>query len=528
MNICHYLIRCSSGCITTLLSVVFLAALLAVPEPGFGSEMPGVWNVKLGVDPAVGNGLHDDTRAIQMRIDSAYQSGGGIVFLPAGNYLVTKTINLHSKVILKGVGGSTFGGDGFDPGYQPGNFEDSLSCKISLAKGLHVDIIRTDTAFYQSGIEGLALVGNRSGPKDTGVNGCRGIFIPDVRGHCRSQAKFRNVIILNTKGTGFYDGKNQNEIDVNDVEVMNCGGNGFALKGEDNKITRCGAGGNARSGFQITSGGAGRYYDVDAWGNEVGFKIQDVMNLFFFGIEANDNRTYGVEIGPGNTSISYTPSVLEFYRGYFSDNSTAVSGACSDVYLYGLPGSDQWGPGHVLFNGCLFLGFTNQGHPSFPIHDASVNIQRNVVSECSFWANHYVHDGVLEYGNSGENAGYQFRDCMLDDSDGLGVYSTNAMKVVSISDGTFQMTPWDDYVNADASSGDVRITLPAINRVQVGSVFYVSREDNSLNSVVVDGWKGQLIDGRPSVLVGGHLTTLMIVRIGSQWRVSVMAGPSGG
>ncbi len=504
-----------------------MAVLLSVPEPGFGSEVPGVWNVKLGVDPAVGNGLHDDTRAIQMRIDSAYRSGGGIVFLPAGNYLVTNTINLHSKVILKGVGGSTFGGDGFDPGYQPGKFQDSLSCKITLAKGLDVDMIRTDTSFYQSGIEDLALVGNRSGPQDTEDNGCRGIFIPDVRDHYRSQAKFRNVIILNTKGTGFYDGNNQYEVYLNDVEVINCGWNGFTLKGQDNKITRCGAGGNYKSGFYITLGGAGRYYDVDAWGNEVGFKIQDVMNLFFFGIEANDNRTYGVEIGPGNTSASYTPSVLEFYRGYFSDNSTAGSGAYPDVYLYSLPESGQWGPGHVLFHGCLFLGFTDQGHPSYPIYDASVNVQRNVVSDCSFWANHYVHDGILQYSDSGANASYQFRDCMLDDSDGLGVYSTNSVKVVSTSSSSYVMAPWDGYVNADASSGNVTITLPDIDRVQVGSVFYVSRADDSGNSVVVRGWKGQLVNGDPSVPADGYLSTLMIIRIGSEWRASVMGRPPG-
>lgn len=507
----------------TLLAIAFLFGL---SNPGMGAEGNGIWNVKEGRNPAVGNGIHDDTPAIQARIDSAYNDGGGIVFFPAGNYLVTGTILLHSRVYLEGVGGSTFGGDGFDPGYNPENFEDSLGCRITLAAGHNVDIIRTDTNFYQSGVEDIALVGNMSGAAGPDIAACRGIYIPDTRSHYRSEAKFRNVIIYGTRGTGFYDGTNQYEIDLSYVEVIRCGGDGFVLKGPDNKVERCGAGWNKGSGFLITAGGAGRFYDVDSWNNgNNGLEIHDVENVFFFGIQANNNGKCGVEIGPGVSSSSYTPSEIEFYRGYFSDNSVADSDKYPDVYLYSLPGSNQWGPGHILFNGCEFLGFTRGGHPAYPIYDASVNVQRNLVSDCDFWASHYVHYTDLQAGTAGANQAYQFRDCMLDDSAGLGVYSTNSMKVVTTSSGFYQITPWDGFINASAASNNVVISLPDINQVQMGAVFYVSRSDKSGNAMTVGGWKGQKIDGKAAVPVIGSLTTLMITRVGDQWRAVEMTPP---
>ena len=63
---------------------------------------------------AVGDGVADDTAAIQAAIDYLnpyvysspmnYQQGGGTVFLPNGNYLVSSTIRLPSQVILAGTG----------------------------------------------------------------------------------------------------------------------------------------------------------------------------------------------------------------------------------------------------------------------------------------------------------------------------------------------------------------------------------------------------------------------------------------
>lgn len=59
---------------------------------------------------AVGNGIADDTKAIQKAIDTVDKSGGGVVFFPSGTYKVTinaatsQAITIRSKLTLRGVG----------------------------------------------------------------------------------------------------------------------------------------------------------------------------------------------------------------------------------------------------------------------------------------------------------------------------------------------------------------------------------------------------------------------------------------
>lgn len=40
-------------------------------------------------DGAVGDGVMDDTAAIQATIDAAYAAGGGVVYFPSGTYIVS-------------------------------------------------------------------------------------------------------------------------------------------------------------------------------------------------------------------------------------------------------------------------------------------------------------------------------------------------------------------------------------------------------------------------------------------------------
>lgn len=53
---------------------------------------------------AKGNGVTDDTAAIQAAVDAAFNAGGGIVFVPEGTYLTSYTLTLPSKITLLGAG----------------------------------------------------------------------------------------------------------------------------------------------------------------------------------------------------------------------------------------------------------------------------------------------------------------------------------------------------------------------------------------------------------------------------------------
>jgi hypothetical protein len=52
---------------------------------------------------AVGNGTNDDTAAIQSALNSAATNGGGIVFLPQGNYLIKSSLVVPAQTSLVGV-----------------------------------------------------------------------------------------------------------------------------------------------------------------------------------------------------------------------------------------------------------------------------------------------------------------------------------------------------------------------------------------------------------------------------------------
>ncbi|TMV48406.1 hypothetical protein FE783_17990 [Paenibacillus mesophilus] len=62
----------------------------------------GVLNVK--EQGALGDGVNDDTAAVQSAIDLCAGGGGGIVFLPPGIYKLTNTLTMRSGVALEGAG----------------------------------------------------------------------------------------------------------------------------------------------------------------------------------------------------------------------------------------------------------------------------------------------------------------------------------------------------------------------------------------------------------------------------------------
>ena len=176
--------------------------------------------------------------------------------------------------------------------------------------------------------------------------------------------------------------------------MLNCGWNGLTIKGMDCKIEHCGAGFNFKSGFYFPSQGADRIYDVDAWANNIGFEFQDCVNIYFFGLQANMNYTWGVYIGP-NTSL------IEIYRGQFSDNSRKQDGGYSDVYLEG-------SPTHILFNGCQFKGKGSfKTRAKYPIEDVSITPYKNIVTDCDFFTEGYFFNKIIN-----NDSIYKITDCM--------------------------------------------------------------------------------------------------------------------
>src|SRR4029077_4022513 len=66
--------------------------------PGIPGGIPSVTTVCATIDAATyGNGTTDATSAIQSAIDAC---ATGVVHLPAGSYLITMALSMHSGVVL--------------------------------------------------------------------------------------------------------------------------------------------------------------------------------------------------------------------------------------------------------------------------------------------------------------------------------------------------------------------------------------------------------------------------------------------
>lgn len=63
----------------------------------------GYTNVRSPPYNATGDGVTDDTNAFQRALDDVGILGGGIVFVPEGNYLIATQLSIPAATVLKGV-----------------------------------------------------------------------------------------------------------------------------------------------------------------------------------------------------------------------------------------------------------------------------------------------------------------------------------------------------------------------------------------------------------------------------------------
>jgi hypothetical protein len=84
-----------------------LIAAAASPQSAIDAlkaeTVTGIFNVKSGFG-AVGDGVTDDTAAIQSAIDAANTAGGGVVYLPPGKYLTTNELTIYPNIVICGAG----------------------------------------------------------------------------------------------------------------------------------------------------------------------------------------------------------------------------------------------------------------------------------------------------------------------------------------------------------------------------------------------------------------------------------------
>lgn len=158
---------------------------------------------------AAGTGAGDDTVAIQNAINQAFIDGGGTVFFPAGNYLITAALVLKARVNLMGVSrwGATI-------------TQDTASTRAIELEGGASNI---DTGTV---ISNLSIVGSGGGTTS-------GIYL--------EASALWYITIMDTTVTGF--GGNGLHVRgsvvsrFENITAANCGENGFYIDGSDSFVT---------------------------------------------------------------------------------------------------------------------------------------------------------------------------------------------------------------------------------------------------------------------------------------------------
>ena len=226
---------------------------------------------------AYGDGVHDDTAAIQAAINSL-PSTGGTVTIPAGTYLIdtSKKINLRSLMLLQ-----------MDPNAI-------LKAKTSSLSRHYILYISNKSDVE---IAGGQLVGDR----DTHVYSTSGTH---EWGH--------GIQILGGK-----------RVTVRDLRVAKCTGDGVCIGGSsaDVVIANIIATQNRRQGLSITNCTNIKVYDSEfsytqGTSPECGIDIEpdegySCSNVWIENCRLNNNKKYGINIWKRVSNVTITKCVLE-------------------------------------------------------------------------------------------------------------------------------------------------------------------------------------------------------------------------
>lgn len=218
---------------------------------------------------AVGDGVHDDTMAIQSVINYVSSNGGGIVLIPKGTYIISQLI-LPSNIVIKGLGiGIT-------------------NLKQKNQSNAHF-IINNDIANGNSNIrvENLSIDGNKE--EQTAASNF-GIYLDNIT-----------------------------KIEINSVEVKNCLSHGIDIRnGSYAYINNCFVHDNSGHGINLNSTDYTDLIGNSSYNNDIGYYAENSCSYLTmssnFSIK-NNRSGFSTPIDTLSTSITLSDNV-SFSNGY--------------------------------------------------------------------------------------------------------------------------------------------------------------------------------------------------------------------
>lgn len=301
-------VNASAGIVSSKLA--FLQSGTAATTRTVDSKLKDIVSVKdFG---AVGNGVTDDTAAIQAAIDTAYLAGGGEVNFPEGTFLVSATIFVPQRVTLVGKG------SGFVNQYSS-NYAAPKGTVLFLKTGSNVSVVLFRCRLTNNGgvLEETTLGGRNVDIRHFG--GMRGITIWGNRSLNQSPA----IRDLNTAGFGVVI-EGSRYVRIEDTVIMYCAESGLSQTSYDygtgsistnnTQLSRVSSLSNYGDGFRLF-GGDSIFSNLNAGANN-GSGIVTACSGTMTGGLAWNNHGNGF-IATGNTSTSST--VISGLHSYDND-----------------------------------------------------------------------------------------------------------------------------------------------------------------------------------------------------------------
>ena len=288
---------------------------------------------------AKGDGVSDDTEAIQSAIDSTFTSSssknGSIVFFPSGTYLISKSLTLHGALTIKGLGrgGSTillapnFNGEACfvrnesTPTYwitiQDITLDGQSSLQSAIISGLKLHSV-TECLIENVNIRhfkghGIHILSDKSGSIQPTIRNCiiRGEQLNPVTGSCG--------ILLDS---GSYDGM----VSGNDIGYYK-NGYGIQLNGHngaflsDNNMWQCGRGYNLTYSHRVRLSNC-----LSDYAQEYGFYLIGCTEMQFSNCQSRWSSMKTPLVYDGFHSQSISDVVFFGCSVYGGDGTQSIAG----------------------------------------------------------------------------------------------------------------------------------------------------------------------------------------------------------
>lgn len=322
---------------------------------------------------AVGDGVTDNTTAIQAAIDKASQIGGA-VRIPTGVF-VTGPLLIKTNV---------FAIIGSQPGSE--KFATEATCFLKLKNNATSSTVLTWDTGANAEVRNLFVDGNKANQTNSNPS-----IVVGFQTDGRDEVVISNFGVSNGKGWGLKILRP--EVNLSYVSINLCDGGGIWYAGYDSgggtasdctlKDVLVGFNGGDGILFDGWMSGAQRMINCDVFYNVGdGIEFRGPIGLITgTQVQVNSNLGHGVHINGGGNGIIFTSST--FYGAnkndnYFGTTNSYPSGTFSDFYLS--PSAGDYTAG-IQLNGCrVGVDYSTSNpirKPKHAVHDARTNLYVN-------------------------------------------------------------------------------------------------------------------------------------------------------